>query len=236
MAKKKLSKKLFKPAAVLPMLLQFHRSSIESEVDAFKEYIIDNRHSIKKQQKEFNKMVEDEIKLHPGNEHEISEWYEDQYSRYNDFYPAIFNNSTLLSVYSYFEFNLKRLCITLQNHKKHLIKLDDFGGQNYIDKSRKYIKLVEALDISSLDNTWQKITKYQNVRNCVVHNNSNIIKNKDLEVKKQPLYQILKTNPHLKLNEGNGTFIINDDQYLLDFCDIISEYLVEIIKKLEANK
>lgn len=226
---------LFKASPVLPMLLQFHRGTIESEIKSFKEYIIDNRFSIKKQQDSFNKMIEEQVKSNPDNTQEIYEWYEDQHYQYNEFYPATFNNSTLLSLYSFFEFNLKHLCITLHRHKQYSIKLDDLSGQNYIEKSKKYLTLVANIDLTDLDSTWQEITKFQQIRNCIVHNNSNIIKQKEQPLKNQPLYQTIKNNTNLKLNEDKGTFIISDDQFLLDVTDTIEMYLVTILKKLEAS-
>lgn len=227
---------LFKPSPILPMLLQYHRGTIESEIKSFQEYIIDNRFNIKKQQDSFNKIIEDQVKKNPDDTQEIYEWYEDQYYQYNEFYPATFNNSTFLSLYSFFEFNLKHLCLTLNRHKKYSIKLDDLSGQNYIEKSKKYLRLVASLDLTDLDLTWEEITKFQQLRNCIVHNNSNIIKQKDQPIKNQPLYQVIKNNTNIKLNEEKGTFIISNDQFLLDVTETIEKYLVTIIRKLEAEK
>lgn len=229
-------RELFKASPILPILLQYHRGTIESEIKSFKEYIIDNRFSIKKQQESFNKMLEEQVKSNPDDTQEIYEWHEDQYYQYNEFYPATFNNSTLLSLYSFFEFNLRHLCITLDRHKKYSIQLEDLSGQNYIEKSRKYLNLVVNLDLTDLDSAWQAIIKFQKIRNCIVHNNSSIIKQKDQPIKKQPLYQIVKNNANLKLNEKKGTFIISNDQFLLDVTDTIEKYLVTIIKKLEGRK
>ncbi len=68
---------LFKPSPVLPMLLQYHRGTIESEIKSFQEYIIDNRFNIKKQQDSFNKMIEEQVLKNPDDSQEIYEWYED---------------------------------------------------------------------------------------------------------------------------------------------------------------
>src|SRR6478609_5582990 len=100
-----MTKKRHQSSGVIPMLLQFERFSIRSEHDSFKEYIVDNRNSIKKQQDEFNKMIEKRVAQDPSNADEIYDWYLDQYHQYTDFYPALFNSSTLLSIYSSFEFN-----------------------------------------------------------------------------------------------------------------------------------
>jgi len=237
MTEKLSNKKLFKSTPVLPILLQFHRVSIDSEINSFKEYIIDTRHSIQKQQDSFNSMIEEQKKKHPNNIEDLIEAYEGQYYQYNEFYPATFNNSTLLSLYSLFEFNLKNLCLTLQNYAQYTKKLDKQSGDNYIQKSKNYLTLVVGLDLTGLDSIWKELDDFRLLRNCIVHNNSNIIKQKKKPITEQnPLYQIIKNNLYIKLNETRGTFIISNDKYLLDISERIEKYLITVIKKLEAIK
>jgi len=224
---------LFKPTPLLPILLQIHRVTARTQVDSFINYIIDSRQSIKKMQEDFNKSVEEEAKKHPQEEQEIYEWYEDQYYQYSEVYPVLFMNSTALSLYSFFEFNLKSLCHTLYVQKKYSKNPDKLTGNNYIEKSKRYLKLYAGIDLTDIEKLWQEITKFQKIRNCIVHNNSNIIKNKGQKIEKQPLYQIIKKNKNLELNKEKGTFIIKDDQFLLDFCDIIEKYFVSVVEKLE---
>lgn len=228
----------FEAISILSMFLQFDRITIESEIDSFKEYIIDNRNNIKKLQDSFNLMIEEQKKKYPDNIEDLYESYESQYYNYLEFYPATFNNSTLLSLYSLFEFNFKNLCITLQNNAQFKIKLEDINGQGHIDISRKYINLVAGIDLTELEATWQKIIVYQQLRNCIVHNNSSILKKKNQDIKNiktLDIYKEIKKNPNLKINEGNGTFIISNDQFLLDFLDLIEKYLLSILKKLEGQ-
>ncbi len=225
---------LFKTKIVLPMFLQFHKNTIFSEIDSFREYIIDSRNNIKKQQNIFNEMIETEKKKYPENIDGLLEHYEEQYYQINKFYPATFNNSTLLSLYSLFEFNLKSLCITVQDCEEMKIKLDDINGEGYISKSKKYLNLVVGLDLNELEQTWEKITFFQRLRNCIVHFNSNIKKKKNQVVKNLDIYKEIENNPYLKIDD-RGTFIISDDKFLLDILDLINIYLKTIIKKLEVR-
>lgn len=235
MAKKTKTNDIFESHIVLSMFLQFHRNTIESEVNSFKEYIIDSRNNISKQQVSFNKMIEEEKKKHPDNINDLIDAYENQYYQINEFYPATFNNSTLLSLYSLFEFNLKSLCVTLQECEELKIKLGDINGQGYIDTSNKYLILVADLDLTELKTTWMQITLFQQLRNCIVHNNSSILTKKNQVIKDLEIYKYIKKNPNLKINKENGIFIISDDQFLLDTLDAIEKYLISVIKKLESK-
>ncbi len=225
---------IFKPVSFIPMILSIQRHSISNETDIFKEYIIDNRTNINKVKEEFIKRVNVELEKYPGQEQDIHEHYEDQYYQYTEFYPAIFNNSTLLSLYSFFELNLKELCHTMETYQGLRIKLKDLSGQNYVEKSRRYLELVVGIDLSDLQSTWEKITFYQRIRNKIAHNNSSIVEKKG-PITSQPLYNAVVANSDLKLKESNGTIIISNDKFLIDFCDIIQQYLVPVILKIESK-
>lgn len=120
----------FEPVSALSIYLNLARMTVEFEIESFKEYINDTKQSIQKQQDSFNSMFEEQKKKYPDNIAELyGTTYGDKNYQYNEFYPATFNNSTFLSLYSVFEFNLKNLCITLQsketimqfgNDSKHL--------------------------------------------------------------------------------------------------------------------
>lgn len=222
-----------KPTPVLPMLLEFLSSTIELEAKSFKEYILDSRISVKKQQDEFNSKIDNQMNLNPDGAQEIHEFYEDEYYQFNEFYPSTFNNSTLIMIYSFFEYNLRSMCNYLHRIQGHKISLDDLQGNNYIEKSKKYLTLVVGLNLDDLEMTWNKITKIQNIRNCIVHNNSNIRKSKKQDLKNSDLYKVIKSNPNLKLNEEKGTFSISDDQFLIDVIETVEIYLIEIVSKLK---
>jgi len=225
---------IFKPISFLPMFLSFHRHSVSNEIEIFKNYIVDNRTSINNAKEELVKKINEEIEKYQGQEHDIHEYYQDQYYQYKEFYPSIFNNSTLLSLYSFFELNLKELCNTIGTHSDLKRKPKHLNGQNYVEKSRHYLELVIGINLSDLQATWEKITFYRRIRNKIAHNNSSIVE-KSGPITSQPLYDLIVSNPNLKLKDTNGTFFISNDQFLLDFCDLIEHYIVPIIQKVEAN-
>lgn len=244
MTEKSSNRPNFEGVTALSNLLRLHKMTIEFEINSFKEYININKENIKRQQDRLNSLIEEYQKKYPveysNNPYENQGFnelypYEDQHYQYNEFYPTTFNNATLLSLYSLFEFNLKSICIILHKNECYKIKLDDLNGRNYIEKSKKYLTLVVNLDLSDLDVIWKEIVKYQQIRNCIVHNNSDIMHQKGDLIEKQPLYQTIKNNVNLKLNEERGTFIISNEQFLLDFSDIIEKYLITIIEKLVAK-
>lgn len=226
----------FKASPVLPMIIELHRGTILTEVKSFKNYIIESRNNISERQNSFNDMIKENLKSYPNNEQIIYAWFDDEHYQYNEFYPTIFNNSTLLSIYSFFEFNLKNLCISMSKCEKFAGELDDLNDRNLIKKSKKYLTLIANLDLKDIESIWVKITDFQKIRNCIVHNNSNIVQQKDIPIEMQKLYSIVNGNKHLKLDIRKGAFVIDNDQFLLDMLDLTENYLLTIIGKLETNK
>lgn len=234
MSKEKGFRELFKATPVFPIIMQYHGNIITTEKDSFKEYIVDSRNSIKHRQKQLSDNIDDLIKSNPNDQQEIHEWYEEQHYHYNEFYPNTLNNSTFLSLYSFFEYNLKSICVSLNKYGSARVKPDDLSGRNYIEKAKKYLTLILELDLSSLEMSWIEITKFQQLRNCIVHNNSNIFKNKDQPIKNQPLFQIVDSNKYLDINLENGTISINDDQFLIDTAECYHDYLKSVLKKIKG--
>ncbi len=214
----------------LSMYIDFSGISIRTELSSLKNYIIDNKNSISKMQQEFKSMIESELKKHPENEQDIYEAYADNYSEVSNYYPTIFNNSTLIVLYSFFESNMKNICDLLHEHKPYKKKVKG----SYIEESKKYLQSIAMIDLSDLGSLWEKINKYRKIRNSIVHNNSNIIESEG-KVTEQPLYQIIKNYCSLTLDEKNGTFTITDNKFLISFIDISEKYLTSIIKKIQDS-
>ena len=178
--------------------------------------------------------INEQIESNPDEVADIHDFHREQFERYYDFHPKFFHNSTLLTLYSFFEYNLKSICNLLKEHKNYNLKVDDLSGNNYISKSKKYLKLLAGISVDNFDDLWRQIEDYQKIRNSIVHNNSCIIRNSD-SLEKQPLYQIIKKSECLELNEKDGTFKISHHKYLMDLIDLISKYITSIIQELKKQ-
>ena len=100
--------------------------------------------------------------------------------------------------------------------------------------SKKYLEIIVGVNFTNLDDLYQDISNIQKLRNCIVHNNSCIIRNRKIDLNKQTLYKFVKNNKNLMINESNGTFVIVNDNLLLEFTDKIEVFLIQIINKLKS--
>lgn len=183
-------------------------------------------------QSQLVRKINDQIESHPDEIADIHDFHRDQFERYYDFHPKFFHNSTLLTLYSFFEYNLKTICNLLKAHKNYNLTVDDLSGNNYISKSKKYLKLIAKISVDNFDDLWRQIEDYQKNRNSIVHNNSCIIRNSD-SLERQPLYQIIKKSEYLELNVKDGTFKISHYEYLMALIDLISKYITGIVREIK---
>ncbi len=204
-----------------PLILQLYRGHTSSELDSFKDYIVHSSENILTTQVEFEKLFSSE----ESTDESQDDYWNHEYHKLNDIFPYFFRQSTFIGLYSFLENRLYSLCDNLQRIKGYKIKISDLNGKNYIEKSKKYLKLIVGLETDDMNALWNKITEYQKIRNCLVHSNGSINDN-------QPLYKIVAANSSLELDSNNKIQITSDD-FLLSFISIIKDYIMLLYDKIK---
>jgi hypothetical protein len=85
-----------------------------------------------------------------------------------EYFPSLQRRSALLTVCSYFEHELDKLCRLYQSEKGFAVTVDDLRGEG-INRSTKYLEKVAGLHVHSISQEWQEIKKIQKIRNAIVH-------------------------------------------------------------------
>lgn len=225
-------RKRFVATPIIYIIIDIHKSTIKAELDSYREYIRESAGELQKKQTSFNVMIENLLSKDPQNRIDVYEWYEEQSINWNDFFPFAFNNSTYLTLYSFFEYNLKDICQSVHKYGGFTRRVD-FGKGDYIGAGKKYLQLA-GLDLADKEAIWGTIRKHQELRNSIVHNNSNIFRNYEKPIEEQSLYNFLSKNKYIKLDNAKGTFKIGDYQFLIEFCDQIESYLITILDKIST--
>ena len=150
-------------------------------------------------------------------------------------------NSLLVSAYSFFEYSYNLLCryvdniLTPKNSFDHTKNLGT-------DKCKKYLK--DNIDIDfRLAPGLLELNTIHKLRNRIVHNNSNIIIDKEKPIEQQKYYLLFNSNDKLNVTRTGIVFITNID-LIKDFIDKSIEFwgfvknkISEQIKKdIESKK
>lgn len=218
-------------------LFRIFKNLIETELKEIEEYINECSSELEKKQQNLNDAYQKaNSEIEADDEYDPDIIFGEDINKYYKVFPIYTYNPLLLTLYGQFENWLKRLCDLDSRKGFSNIKISDLSGNNYIDKSRRYLELVSEIDLASNDRNWMRITEIQKIRNCIAHNNSNIKKNKSQPTENQECYNILANDSRISLDTNTGDFYIKDKSFLLEVICLIKDYLLSIIEKLAVRK
>ena len=92
-------------------------------------------------------------------------------------YPTTIRYAVFIAIYSQFEFYLNETCKELE--PKHKIKLSDLKDRG-LTRANTYLKKVAGIDAPFSQQSWQKLTDINCLRNWIVHANGMIEADNDL--------------------------------------------------------
>jgi hypothetical protein len=220
----------------LPFVLQIFKMHTFTELNSFRDYITHSSVRIDKAQQDFEKEYKKFNKKHSKDEDDSGwiDYWSEEHIKFHEVFPTLFRQSTFISLYSFLETRLQSLCNNPQRTYSYKIKISDLSGENYIEKSKKYLKLVVGLNLDDLNTHWTNITNYQKIRNCFVHTNGNIMVDKTQPLNKQKFYEAVKKNTDLSIN-SSGEIKIENDTFLIKFIKVIEDYLTALLEKIKIG-
>lgn len=220
----------YKPTPIIKLIVQFDKCAIYSDLVVFKDYIYDNKLSIKDFQNEFNKRTTDIEFIDKEEQKRFEIYLEQESNKYFDSYPRLFRNSFFVTLYSYFESKLKKLHDDLSKYDKKNLNAKLKGDGSIIDKYKDFLQTNYNTDFSSIKADWIRMQNYGHIRNAITHYNSNIKNGK----KSITFYlEILKGFESIKLEEDTGDFFIENELFILNFLNTIEHCLVAIYSEIE---
>lgn len=145
-------------------------------------------------------------------------------------YDKILYTSIYISVYSKFEIELNHICKECQKNEDLQISASDLNSRNIIGKCKKYLRKVISVDLTSLNDKWEKITKYQRIRNLIVHSDG-VSDNIDSDIK-----QFITDCQGISFNDNLKQIEITQHIFVLNFINLINDYLMSIIHEINKQK
>lgn len=144
-------------------LLEVYVSDIERQVE-------NGINSFKKNTKEIvvepNHLEEDVriVKTYSGLDDET--W--DLQSVFLKYYPSLQRRSALITLYSFFEHELNKVCSLFQQTENYKVSLGDISGKGIV-QARTYLSKIALLNLEQSEIHWKTVRDIQSVRNLLVH-------------------------------------------------------------------
>jgi hypothetical protein len=225
-----MDRRQFKGTSIFRILVQ----QMEFELREYRDFVEETSSELRSKINRIEKNYEDIRGTE--DEEQYSDILIDEYWKYGKMFSKFTYNPMLLSIYSFFEHWLKRLC-EFDNRKGFSnISVSDLAGRNYIEKSRIYFEKVAEISLSELESDWKRIQTVQQIRNLITHNDSNFFKKGSKENYNQELFKILKSEEHIEFDEKSGEFHIKDKDFILDLVNLVEGYLKAVSSKISKVK
>lgn len=195
----------------------------------FTEYLDDAKKSIKRQQKKVEKLYDDLVKREGGDDGQIYDYLEDDFTQHFKFNPNLLYNSIFITVFSSFEVYMFTCSKALFRH---------LNGKNEYKKPNRDIingyrrTLSEKVDFTGISSEWDAVLKYRKMRNRIVHNNANL-SHEEIESPGEDINDILSLK-HVKINDREDSLNITDEKFILRFCSIAETIIKSVRIQLQA--
>jgi hypothetical protein len=93
---------------------------------------------------------------------------------FEEYFPSLQRRSAFLTVWSFLEHQLDRLCLLYQSEGKFGLSFMDLSGQG-IDRSTTYLEKVARLQGLKAGEEWNVLKTLQRIRNVIVHGDGKLL-------------------------------------------------------------
>jgi len=138
------------------------------EIDFFKEYLTFNEKSLKERNERLTTNIEEDQFYNPSIPMDLV--YKDEIERI----PSLFFSSSILMLFSILESTLNGICREIISQCGLPMHMEEYTGNNYIGKTKKFLETFGHLCFDKLDTQWIEISRYQKLRNNIIHENSTL--------------------------------------------------------------
>jgi len=148
---------------------------------------------------------------------------------FEEHFPNLQRRSALITVYSYFEHELHKLCILFQHQKRLKLTPTDLRGKGF-EQSADYLQKVVGLTIDKKSSEWQSFKKIRAIRNMIVHRDGRLQDSQGkIPAEVSDAMVLLK---HLK---GEGGQVVLEKYFVSQAVDIFKDYFKVLDDSIQAN-
>jgi len=213
------------------IILRNFQIGYDFRFDPIKAYLESTQEMIRDQEKGLEKKFNEWNEKHAKNPEmpDAFDIYEMEILNSSEF-PNILNKSIYLTIYSMFENEFNKLCEWCQHAENLNLGPKDLKGRNYIGQCRSYIIKVLNVNLDNLNEQWEKIGKYQQIRNVIAHNNG-IVKQGNNEIR-----TFLNNKEGISIEQKTSEIQISSVQFLNELIDHLVNFLNKTIEEIITQK
>jgi len=156
---------------------------------------------------------------------------------------SYFYNSLIVMVYTVYESTLNKICIQVNSKVKSKLDHEILKDRNVSKKFLTYLNIIADIDFQKDKASYDRICEFQSLRNQIAHSNSTV-KGKNINDKKKNANALLVTfnrgcaeneEKNIIVNEQTWDFYVNKIDLIVEFIQVVKEYLYSLINDLESK-
>ncbi|WP_100408451.1 hypothetical protein [Bacillus solitudinis] len=217
--------KKFTPKSISHFFLELRIQDFYSYLSFMEDHIESHNLTLNNEYDKLSNELDD-----PNEKQELFEYmFLDRYDDLNNTYALILRKSSFLSLYSFFENELRSTAVKLEMQKINKIKLADLSHKG-LYKYLFFIENVLNIELNLSKETRKKFQCFNTLRNYFVHNDGSPIKQKqfnELNLLKGVTFTELKINELYYVDSLSKEF---NENYL----DLINSFFGILIQSLES--
>lgn len=157
------------------------------------------------------------------------EYFGEMYQEIDSVNVPLFRHSTVVTLYTFLESSMNKLCRHLYRLKQYSVELSDLKGDG-ISRAKLYLEKLANVDFDKLNGDWSKLSSLNAIRNCLVHAEGNI------NGVRSPtkLTKIVENTDGIYANYNSE--IVIEREYVENCIDTIESFLIqlyELLKEME---
>jgi len=146
------------------------------------------------------------------------------------YFPIYFHSSTLLLIFALLEDTSWELGKVAKSLSQSRLGMRDINKKGDVRKVKLYLEKHLGIDFTDINNDWQKIEMYTQIRNHIIHKNSRIRGDDGKDTTKFFL-EHLKNDDRIEFD--GEKFTIVDKEYVLEFLTLSQNFICFITEKLQ---
>lgn len=162
-------------------------------------------------------------------ENDAHEYFGEMYQEIDSVNVPLFRSSTVVTMYSFLESSMNKLCRSLYKLKNYNIDLSELRGEGIV-RAKSYLINFAGADFDVLNGDWSKLVALNLVRNCLVHNEG-IINGSRSENK---LKNTVDSTAGIYSNHYSE--IIIEREYIDNCIDVIESFLLDLYNQLKDSE
>lgn len=147
---------------------------------------------------------------------------------FREYFPNLQRRSALITLFSFFEHELNKVCNLFQITENYKVSLSDISGSG-IERAKRYLSKVVSLDLDPDTPEWNEVKNIQALRNLIVHADGRLF---DSDGPKRPaVARYVEASPFL---EG-ATDVLIRAGYLKHTLESFNAYFEHIHKAIKRR-